>query len=204
METPPPGYVSVPGIDTPYYFSLLVDFFIGHKWDFWMSAKNLVGAVVAVSIPVTLFFFFAIVYTVERIKHIRNLEDDKYNKPPKPTEPTEKEVDKVDEELARRWHKVISHVDSSNPNDWKQAIIEADVMLDQLVTKLGYRGDSLGEKLKRTVRGDFKTKDEAWDAHMVRNRIAHDGSDYQINQHEAKRVIGQYRKVFDEFYHISG
>jgi hypothetical protein len=76
-------------------------------------------------------------------------------------------------------------------------------MLEQLVTKLGYQGESLGEKLKRTTRGDFKTRDQAWEAHLVRNRIAHDGSAYEINQLEARRVIGLYRQVFDEFYHIS-
>lgn len=198
METQP-HIVSVPTIDLPYYFTLIVNYFTNHSGDYWATAKAFVGLIVGVSIPLSIFFLIAIVITVEGIKRIRNLEDEKYNEPPQ----VSRAEQKGDDELARRWRKVVEHADSDNPNDWKQAIIEADVMLEQLVTKLGYQGESLGEQLKRTARGDFKTRDQAWEAHLVRNRIAHDGSAFDINQFEAKRIIGLYRQVFDEFYHIS-
>lgn len=158
------------------------------------------GVIIALCIPITVFLLFAIVYTVENIKRIRNLEEERYCKPD--DEPAYVE-EKADPALAARWRRVVEFVDSPNPNDWKQAIIEADVMLEQLVTKLGYMGASLGEQLKRTAKGDFKSRDEAWEAHLVRNRIAHDGSAFEINQVEAKRVVSLYRKVFEEFYHIS-
>ena len=203
MESPDPQILSTPGIDIQYYFdktfSGLVNFFHAHGWDFWAFAKSALGAVVGISIPIALFFIIMLVITVESLKRIRQKEEEMFMKPP--AEP-KKEV-KANEEQARRWKKVLEHVNSENQNDWKQAIIEADVMLEQLVTNLGYQGESLGEKLKRTVKGDFKSRDQAWEAHLVRNRIAHDGSAYEISQFEAKRVIGLYRLVFDEFYHIS-
>jgi len=95
-----------------------------------------------------------------------------------------------------------NNINSDNPNDWKQAIIEADIMLDDVLTKLGYRGDSIGDKLKRAEPADFSTLNEAWEAHKVRNQIAHSGSTYPLNQHEANRVIQMYRKVFEEFYYL--
>ena len=65
-----------------------------------------------------------------------------------------------------------------------------------------YHGDSIGEKLKKVEKADFKTLDEAWEAHKFRNQIAHEGSTMSVNQYEAKRVVNLYKKVFEEFYYI--
>jgi hypothetical protein len=43
-----------------------------------------------------------------------------------------------------RWQTILTHFSSSNPNDWRAAIIDADAMLDELVTSMGYTGDGLG------------------------------------------------------------
>jgi len=56
----------------------------------------------------------------------------------------------------------------------------------------------LGDKMKKIDRSDFLTLDDAWEAHKVRNRIAHEPG-FEISQHEARRVIGLFKKVFDEF-----
>lgn len=105
-------------------------------------------------------------------------------------------------ERNERWEAILRDVSSENPNDWRQAIIEADIILDELVTKMGYRGETLGDKLKQIERSDFNTLDEAWQAHKVRNRIAHSGSDYILTQREARRVIELFREVFHEFRYI--
>ncbi len=202
METEIQGVVSAPGIDIPHYFDQIGNFFTNHNGEIVEIVKSLVGFLVTISIPLSLFLLIAIVIVVEGLKRIRNIEDERFNTP---IEPAYIDVEnKVDRELADRWRQIVEHADSQNPNDWKQAIIDADILLDNLVTKLGYRGESLGEKLKRTTKGDFKTRDQAWEAHLVRNRIAHDGSEFDINQLEVKRVITLYRQVFEEFYHIGG
>ena len=103
--------------------------------------------------------------------------------------------------MARRWGTVVKHIESESPNDWKQAILEADIMLDDLLTNMGYRGESIGEKLKRVDPAHFETLNDAWEAHKIRNDIAHQ-SQYSLNQIDARRVIQQYRKVFEEFYYI--
>lgn len=101
-----------------------------------------------------------------------------------------------------RWETVTAHVNSENPNDWRLAIIEADIILDEIVTRMGYRGMSLGEKLKQVEPSDFLTLDAAWEAHKTRNRIAHSGSDFILTQREAKRVIDLYERVFKEFHYL--
>ncbi len=101
-----------------------------------------------------------------------------------------------------RWDRVEALVASDNPGDWRVAIIEADIMLDDLVTNMGYGGDTLGEKLKRIEKSDFTTLESAWEAHKIRNRIAHSGSDFILTAREAKRVIGLFRDVFREFDYV--
>ncbi len=101
-----------------------------------------------------------------------------------------------------KWQMVIKHVSSKNQSDWKLAIIEADTILDALVEGAGYEGTSLGERLKSADKGTFKTLDYAWEAHTVRNKIAHEGSTYELSEREAKRVIQLYEQVFQEFKYI--
>ena len=101
-----------------------------------------------------------------------------------------------------RWNVVENHLQSDNPSEWKLAIIEADSMLDELVKKLGYTGGTLGEMMKQIEISDFTTLNDAWEAHKVRNYIAHQGSTFLLTKHQANRVIRLYEKVFKEFEYI--
>jgi hypothetical protein len=100
------------------------------------------------------------------------------------------------------WRKVQEHIQSENPNDWKIAIIEADTILDELVEKMGYPGVTLGERLKNIELSDFTSIQDAWEAHKVRNAIAHEPA-YQITEREARRIISLFEKVFKEFDFIN-
>jgi len=190
--------ISPPTINITYYFHNIVGFFSDNYPAIFGGTKTLVGYFIAISIPLSLLFFIGIIYAVEGLKRIRNKEEEIYNPPLVALG----DVSKDDKGLGKRWDKVLSHVESQNENDWRQAIIEADIMLEELLNKLGYRGEGIGEKLSRVSRGDFKTLSQAGEAHGVRNRIAHDGSNYKINQYDARQVINLYKAVFEEFYHI--
>lgn len=102
----------------------------------------------------------------------------------------------------KRWERVQAHLNSDRESDWRLAVLEADVLLDEMVTSMGYHGDSLGEKLKGIEKSDFTTLDFAWEAHAVRNRIAHEGVAFTLTEREAKRVIKLYEDVFKEFHYI--
>ncbi len=141
----------------------------------------------------SLLFLFGIAYVTFRTNQIRAAETRRIK------EALPKETVHVKNE---RWERIVAHVSSGNPSDWRLAIIEADIMLDELMTRIGYVGPSLGEKLKQVSRGDFETIDAAWEAHKIRNRIAHAGSDFILTQREARRVIELYASVFNEFKYV--
>ncbi|NCT02017.1 hypothetical protein GW766_02070 [Candidatus Parcubacteria bacterium] len=97
-----------------------------------------------------------------------------------------------------RLQDVLTHSDSENPNDWKLAIIEADIILDDALKQKGYPGNSLGERLKNVSPQQLNSLQDAWEAHKVRNRIAHDGSDFILTKRIAEETIGRYRRVLSE------
>lgn len=102
----------------------------------------------------------------------------------------------------KRWKSVIELINSENARDWKLAILEADILLGELLDTLGYRGESIGEQLKAADRSDFLTLDKAWEAHKIRNSIAHEGEDFLITHREAQRIIRLYEDVFLEFEYV--
>ena len=93
---------------------------------------------------------------------------------------------------------MLKHSASDSPNDWKLAIIEADIILDEILKDAGYAGTSLGERLKSISPTQLQSLDDAWQAHKVRNQIAHAGSDFVLTKKLAEDTIKQYRRVFYE------
>jgi hypothetical protein len=98
-----------------------------------------------------------------------------------------------------RWEKIVAQANSINPADWRSAIIDADVMLEELLRSKNYHGDGVGEMLKSVDKSDFLTLDSAWDAHKVRNQIAHPTPDFDLTSRETARVIAEFEAVFKEF-----
>lgn len=97
-----------------------------------------------------------------------------------------------------RWKAVLGHVSSDRPNDWRLAVIEADIMLGEALQEKGYAGTSIGEQLKSISPSQLTTVQDAWDAHLVRNKIAHEGADFVLTQAMAKASIVKYERVFRE------
>jgi hypothetical protein len=87
------------------------------------------------------------------------------------------------------------YMSSTSEALWRIGIMEADNLLLETLREKGYRGDGLGEMLKTA---SFKTIDLAWDAHKIRNRIAHEGSDFELTDREAKRAFILYESVLRE------
>jgi hypothetical protein len=97
-----------------------------------------------------------------------------------------------------RLQDVITHISADSPNDWKLAIIEADIILDGALKDAGYAGTSLGERLRSITPSQLQSLDDAWQAHKVRNQVAHGGADFILTRRLAEDTIKQYRRAFKE------
>ena len=79
-------------------------------------------------------------------------------------------------------------------SEYKLAIIEADSILDEILKRMGYMGDSLGERLEKLTSASLPSLDEVKDAHKVRNNIVHD-PDYKMTLDEARITIASFEKA---------
>ncbi len=143
----------------------------------------------ALSILLSLALIAWVVYLFMELKRLRQNEHDLL-------------YPKVETEVLNinpKWKRVLSHLDSPNENDWKLAIIECDIMLNEILDKMNLPGQTMGDKMKVVDKSNFNTIDNAWEAHKARNQVAHEGGDYVLTAHEARRVVGLYQTVFEEF-----
>lgn len=154
---------------------------LAHVW-LWIIIIGYLSAVVALIV---------IVYSTIRLFELREREEKFYSTlliPPG-----------AEGGIHSRWTHIQSLSESTNQNDWRTAIIEADIMLDDLLSQHGYVGADIGEKLKSADRSDFHTLQNAWEAHKVRNQIAHEGSGLDLSEGLMRRTIAHYEAVFREF-----
>lgn len=156
-----------------------------HLWDSWKplaAVFSVLGAAL-------------IVYSKRELARVSDEEEKIYGHMPEDTFLDTAPRAKQNE----RWERVLKHAYSDNPAEWRVAILEADVMLDELLKALGYDGDGIGEMLKKVEPSDMLTLDKAWEAHKVRNRIAHSGQDFVLTDRETRRVITLFEEVFKEY-----
>src|SRR3990167_9669190 len=52
-----------------------------------------------------------------------------------------------------KWEEIKRHMESTREAEWKFAVVEADKMVDDLLKRAGYLGDSMGERLMNIEKG---------------------------------------------------
>ncbi len=198
----------VPSFDISQVFAFLYEFInaflfgedggtLGVWWaNFYPSFK-------ASSTFISLFLMTGLIYTLIRLGQIRAYEEKMLDSGEplfglKPKETLNNEAGPTGRE---RWLLVGKHLSSTNPSDWRLAILEADIILDELTKRMN-PAENLGERLKQFDKNNFTTLDKAWEAHKIRNAIAHQGVNFMISQREARRIIELYESVFREFNYV--
>lgn len=96
-----------------------------------------------------------------------------------------------------RWEEILRHLASNVEAQWRFALIEADKLVEDILRRAGFPGDTMGERLMNIQSGQLQTIDGLWEAHKLRNRIAHD-LNYFLRYTEAKRAIGQFEATLRE------
>ncbi len=155
----------------------------------WLA--NLWLWIIVIGYALAVVALFMIIYTTVRLFELRKREDEYYG--------TLLIAPEEEGGINPRWLHIETLAKSASASDWRTAIIEADIMLGDMLTKQGYEGDSIGEKLKTVEPADFNTLQDAWEAHKVRNQIAHEGSAFDLSPTLAQRTIARYESVFREF-----
>lgn len=158
--------------------------------DFGQFATHLWLIIIIVGYLASLGGMLVVVYALMRLYELRAREAEYYGTVLAAPEAAES---------SPRWRHIEGLAGGERASEWREAIIEADIMLDEMLTRQGYAGDGVGEKLQQVERSDFNTLEDAWEAHKVRNLVAHEGSSFDLSDTLAKRTIARYEAVFREF-----
>ena len=193
-----PKYINLEYIFNKIYVFFQTIFNPTYHIPYFGNGFNIILAVISI------FFIFIIAYTFARMIEVRKKEHEYLHHEVAEYAHKHAEIEKQKQEkggnfLNKKWENVLRYIVSANEGDWKLAIIEADSMLEELVDQLGFKGNNLGEKLKSADQDKFKNLSTAWEVHIVRNKIAHEGSEFLLSQHEAKRLVALYEQIFRNY-----
>jgi len=100
--------------------------------------------------------------------------------------------------LLVKWNKVREKLASENESDWKTAIIEADGIIDDLVKRMGYKGDNLGERLEDINPGQVSNIEKLREAHKIKNSITKEPG-FQLTRESAREAMENYEEFLKEF-----
>lgn len=164
----------------------------GTYQDLFTAWAGLVGIALFLSLVLGAW----LIYSLMRVVQIRRLEYQRL---------AEYQKAVVAQDVSRvhlRWQKIQELVSGESEGNWRLAILEADIMLAELLDSQGYRGETMSDKMRNVNRAQFNTIDMAWEAHRARNKVAHEGSEMSLTGREARTIIGLYERVFSEFKFI--
>lgn len=96
--------------------------------------------------------------------------------------------------ITRQWAEIKKRLDTGLESEYKLSVIEADSMLNENLEKMGYKGETTGERLKNLTDVVLTNLEDILEAHKIRNNIIHD-PDYRLNLDVAKKIISDYEKA---------
>ncbi len=184
------------GVDFFAFFNYLFEKVLGLEWSSVLDLLSFLWNIYSIfAILIGLLFFAGFIYAKIKQNELHDVLHDQIH------EEEHKWAERHGEHAhtGGRWEEIQKHLHDDNPNSWKIAIIEADIYLEEILTEAGYPGATLGEKLKSANTGAFTTIQDAWDAHKMRNAVAHVGGDFILTKRVAQETLTQYERVFREF-----
>lgn len=109
-----------------------------------------------------------------------------------------KELATKKDKMRIRWGKIRKRLETGNESEYKVAVIEADNVIDELLKRMGYKGENLSERLDNIPPGQIENIDGFREAHKVRNRIIHEEG-FKLAKESAEAILGTYEKFLKEF-----
>lgn len=102
------------------------------------------------------------------------------------------------EKIRSKWVEVHQLMQQNGPSHFRLAIMHADTALDGALQALDLPGRTMGDRLK--VAGNHftpETYNMIWQAHKVRNRLAHE-MDSEVMSWEAREAVASFELALRE------
>ena len=99
--------------------------------------------------------------------------------------------------VEKKWLVISQRLETPNAADWKLGIIEAESLIEEILTRMGFGGETFGDRLKKLDKSQLPSLDDLIQAHQVRHNIIHD-PDYRLDFEQTVRTIRIYEKALQE------
>lgn len=92
-----------------------------------------------------------------------------------------------------RWLAIEQSLTKESEASYSLSILNGDKLVDHAMRDLGYGGMTMGDRLK-FAKDKFTNRDAVWEAHKLRNRIAHE-PDVQVSYDQARRALAGFKRA---------
>lgn len=100
--------------------------------------------------------------------------------------------------VTREWRKIKKKLERNTESDYKQAIMEADALLNKCLINLKIGLETLEESLKKRIGPDtISNVEKVKEAHQIWNNIVHD-TDFKLSLEKAKELLEIYEKALKD------
>lgn len=100
------------------------------------------------------------------------------------------------EKYRTKWLTIERSLSRNKPETYQLSVLNADKLLDQAMKEAGYKGTTMGERLK-AASPNLTNKNAVWSAHKLRNQIAHE-SDVNVSFDAARRALASFKQALKD------
>lgn len=95
-----------------------------------------------------------------------------------------------------KWLSIEQSLDRDNSQTAHLAVLNADKLVDQALRDRGFKGATMGERMK-TAKATWSDRNSIWEAHKLRNKIAHE-SDAKVSYDAARRALAGFKRALKD------
>ena len=99
--------------------------------------------------------------------------------------------------VLKHWTDIVKRANTGTPENLRWAVMEADALVDMVLKERQTLGDTMADRLANFRREDYKTVDKLWDAHRLRNDIAHTPG-FRMTSRQAEKALLSFRDFLKE------
>lgn len=100
------------------------------------------------------------------------------------------------EKYRTKWLTIERSLAKDQPASYHLSVLNADKLLDHAMKEAGYKGQTMGERLK-SASSALSNKNAVWSAHKLRNQIAHE-PDVQVSYDTARRALASFKQALKD------
>ena len=169
--------------------------------DFW-NIVYIISKWIFIILSATLFIASILLFIkISKFRQKLNIKEafNEYQKQPSGNKETKNanisiQETQIKETVKLKWNDITAKMESINERDWRIAVLHADALFDDVLKKKGIAGETLKERLNSVKNQNMINLNEVWQAHKIRNEIAHN-SDFILTKQDAADALKNYKRA---------